>query len=142
MKCFSDLTSIRGLMVCAAFVIGTGSALAVDLKINLTGAQETPPVTTSASGTATITVAADKSVSGTIKTKSIDGTMAHIHVGAPGKSGPPIITLTKDADGVWMVPAGSKLTDEQYASFKAGELYVNVHSAMHQPGEIRGQIKP
>jgi hypothetical protein len=142
MKSFIDFTSIRGLMVAAALVIGGGSALAVDLKVDLTGAQETPPVTTSASGTGTITVAADKSVSGTIKTKSIEGTMAHIHVGAPGKSGPPIITLTKDADGVWMVPAGSKLTDEQYASFKAGDLYVNVHSAMHQPGEIRGQIKP
>jgi hypothetical protein len=142
MKRFINLTSIRGLVASTAFVIGTISALAVDLKINLTGAQETPPVTTSASGTGTIAVAADKSVSGTIKTKAIDGTMAHIHVGAPGKSGPPIITLTKDAEGVWMVPAGSKLTDEQYASFKAGELYVNVHSAMHQPGEIRGQIKP
>jgi hypothetical protein len=142
MKSFIDFTSIRGLMVAAALVIGGGSALAVDLKVDLTGAQETPPVTTSASGTGTIAVAADKSVSGTIKTKSIEGTMAHIHVGAPGKSGPPIITLTKDADGVWMVPAGSKLTDEQYASFKAGDLYVNVHSAMHQPGEIRGQIKP
>jgi hypothetical protein len=142
MKPFFRLTGIRGLMASAAFVIGSGSALAVDVKVNLTGAQETPPVTTSASGTGTITVAADKSVSGTIKTKSIDGTMAHIHVGAPGKSGPPIITLTKDADGVWKVPAGAKLTDEQYTSFKAGDLYVNVHSAMHQPGEVRGQIKP
>ena len=142
MKRFINVTSIRGLVASAAIVIGSGSALAADLKVDLTGAQETPPVTTSATGTATITIAADKSVSGTIKTKSVDGTMAHIHVGAPGKSGPPIITLTKDADGAWMVPSGSKLTDEQYASFKAGDLYVNVHSAMHQPGEIRGQIKP
>lgn len=142
MKSFINSTSFRGLMASAAFIIGSGSALAADLKVDLTGAQETPPVTTSASGTGTITVAADKSVSGTVKTKSIDGTMAHIHVGAPGKSGPPIITLTKDAEGVWKVPAGSKLTDDQYASFKSGDLYVNVHSAMHQPGEIRGQIKP
>ena len=142
MRRFVSVASIRGLAASAALIIGSGSVLAADLTIDLTGAQETPPVTTSASGTGTITVAADKSVSGTIKTKSIDGTMAHIHVGAPGKSGPPIITLVKDADGGWMVPAGSKLTDEQYASFKAGDLYVNVHSAMHQPGEIRGQIKP
>jgi CHRD domain len=27
---------------------------------------------------------------------------------------------------------------EQYANFKAGELYVNVHSAGHKGGEIRG----
>jgi hypothetical protein len=129
----------RVLLLSAALV---GSVLAVDLKVKLTGAEETPPVTTSASGTGTIAIAADKSVSGTIKTTGIDGTAAHIHVGAPGQSGPPIITLSKGADGVWLVPDGSKLTDEQYASFKAGNLYVNVHSAEHKPGEIRGQLKP
>jgi len=112
------------------------------LKVNLTGAEETPPVSTSATGTGIISIAADKSVSGTIKTSGLDGTMAHIHVGAPGQSGPPIITLSKGADGLWSVPAGSKLTDEQYASFKAGNLYVNVHSAEHKPGEIRAQLKP
>jgi CHRD domain len=142
MKTFISLMSVRGLAASAAFVIGSGSALAVDLKVELTGAQETPPVTTSASGTGTIAVAADKSVSGTIKTKGIDGTVAHIHVGAPGQSGPPIITLDKGSHGVWSVPSGSKLTDEQYASYKAGNLYVNVHSAEHKPGEIRAQIKP
>jgi hypothetical protein len=99
-------------------------------------------VTTSASGAGTITIAADKSVSGTIKTTGIDGTVAHIHVGAPGVAGPVIITLAKGEGGVWSVPPGSKLTDEQYASFKAGNLYVNVHSAEHKPGEIRAQLKP
>lgn len=133
---------LRALLVLAASVAFSGWAFAVDVQVKLIGAEETPPVTTSASGAGTIQIAADKSVSGTIKTKGIDGTMAHIHVGAPGQSGPPIITLNKEANGVWSVPQGSKLTDEQYASFKAGNLYVNVHSAEHKPGEIRGQLKP
>jgi hypothetical protein len=90
----------------------------------------------------TITIAADKSVSGSIKSTGIDGTVAHIHLGAPGDAGPPIITLTKGENGVWSVPAGSKLSDEQYTSFKSGNLYVNVHSAEHKAGEIRGQLKP
>ena len=141
MKSTIKINRVRGLVASVAVVCGV-SAFAADLKIDLTGSQETPPVTTSASGTGTIAVSADKSVSGSVNTTAIDGTMAHIHVGAPGKSGPPIITLTKSADGVWTVPAGSKLTDEQYASFKTGNLYVNVHSAAHQPGEIRGQLKP
>jgi hypothetical protein len=142
MSTFCNLRSIHALIASAALAAGWGSAFAVDLKLTLTGAQETPPVTTSAAGTGTITIAADKSVSGTIKTAGLEGTVAHIHVGAPGQSGPPIITLSKGADGVWSVPAGSKLTDEQYASFKAGNLYVNVHSAEHRPGEIRAQLKP
>jgi hypothetical protein len=116
--------------------------LAKDVELTLTGAQETPPVTTSATGVGTIKVSADKSVSGSIKTTGITGTMAHIHTGAAGESGPPIITLTQGPDGTWKVPAGSKLTDEQYASFKGGKLYVNVHSAEHKPGEIRAQLEP
>lgn len=138
----ASINRTRCAFAAVALVALSVSALAADLKVKLTGAEETPPVTTSATGTGTITVAADKSVSGTIKTSGIDGTMAHIHVGAPGQSGPPIITLTKSADSAWSVPAGSKLTDEQYADFKAGNLYVNVHSAEHKPGEIRAQLKP
>ena len=136
------LRSVRLLPVFAALAAFSTSVFAVDVKVTLTGADETPPVTTSASGTGTISIAADKSVSGAIKTSGIDGTAAHVHMGAPGQSGPPIITLDKSAKGVWSVPAGSKLTDEQYASFKAGQLYVNVHSAAHKPGEIRAQLKP
>jgi hypothetical protein len=137
-----NLPSVRTLVVSVALLVIGGAALAADLKLRLTGAEETPPVTTSASGTGTISIAADKSVSGTVKTVGIEGTVAHIHVGAPGQSGPPIITLNKGADGAWSVPTGSKLTDDQYASFKAGNLYVNVHSAEHKAGEIRGQLKP
>jgi hypothetical protein len=136
------IPTARALVAAVAIMAFSGSAFAVDVKVKLTGTEETPPVTTSASGTGTISIGADKSVSGTIKTAGIEGTVAHIHVGAPGQSGPPIITLDKSAAGVWSVPAGSKLTDEQYASFKAGNLYVNVHSAEHKPGEIRAQLKP
>jgi len=132
----------RVIVAAAALLVGSGIAMGADVKVHLTGAEETPPVTTTASGSGTITIAADKSVSGTVKTTGIDGTVAHIHVGAPGMAGPPIITLTKGADGTWSVPAGSKLTDDQFASFKAGNLYVNVHSAAHAPGEIRAQLKP
>src|ERR1700722_15175441 len=142
MRTLHTRRGLRALLVLAASMAFSAWALAVDVKVKLTGAEETPPVTTSASGAGTIQIAANKSVSGTIKTTGIDGTVAHIHVGAPGQSGPPIITLNKDAGGTWSVPEGSKLTDEQYASFKAGNLYVNVHSAEHKPGEIRAQLKP
>lgn len=139
---FSVSGIARVALVATMLTVGVGSALAEDVKVTLKGADETPAVTTAAAGVGKISIAADKSVTGSIKTTGIDGTAAHIHVGAPGQSGPPIITLTKGADGVWTVPDGSKLTDDQYASFKAGNLYVNVHSADHKPGEIRAQLKP
>jgi hypothetical protein len=55
-----NLPSVRRLVVSVALVVMGGAALAVDLKLHLTGAEETPPVTTSASGTGTISIAADK----------------------------------------------------------------------------------
>jgi hypothetical protein len=142
MNKFFNASHVRALVAATALAVAVGSAFAADVKVKLVGAEETPPVTTSATATGTITIAADKSVSGTLKSKGIDGTVAHIHEGAFGVAGPPIITLNKGADGTWTVPPGSKLTDEQYASFKAGNLYVNIHSDEHKPGEIRGQLKP
>lgn len=127
----------------AAFAFCAGMANAAESKLTLTGAEETPPVKSMATGTATITVNADKSVSGTVTTQGlVAGTVAHIHLGAVGKKGPPVITLVKSGDNSWTVPPGSKFTDEQFASYKAGDLYINVHTAANKDGEIRGQIKP
>ena len=133
---------IAALTLVSVLALASAGAFAKDVKVKLTGTEETPPVTTSASGHGTIHIAKDKSVSGSVKTTGVEGIAAHIHVGAKGEAGPPIITLTKGADGTWTVPAGSKLTDEQWADFKSGKLYVNVHSDQHKPGEIRGQLTP
>lgn len=108
--------------------------------INLDGSHEVPPVNTSATAMGTITVSADKSVRGSIMTTGIDARSAHIHEGAPGTNGPVIIALEKTADNTWSVPAGAMLTDAQYASYMAGNLYVNVHSAAYPNGEVRAQL--
>ncbi|WP_129782259.1 CHRD domain-containing protein [Peristeroidobacter soli] len=118
------------------------SARAEDVKVTLTGAEEVPAVMTDAKGEGTITIAKDLSVTGHVKTTGIEGVAAHIHLAEAGKNGPPVITLTKGADGSWSTPEGAKLTEDQYKAFKAGQLYVNVHSAAHKGGEIRAQLKP
>ena len=117
-------------------------ASAVDVKVTLSGGQEVPPVTTSASGSGTITVAADMAIIGNVTTTGVNGTAAHIHMGAPGTNGPVIVPMTKAADGSWAIGTGAKLSDAQYAAFQAGNLYVNVHSDANKGGEIRGQLKP
>ena len=126
----------------ASVALTTAFAHAGDVQVKLSGDQETPAVTTAASGWGTINVGADKSVKGSITTKEVKATAAHIHLAAPGKSGPPVISLVSTADNVWSMPAGATLTDEQFAAFQSGNLYVNVHSAQNKPGEIRGQLKP
>lgn len=110
------------------------------MPVSLEGSAEVPPVTTSATGTVQITIMPDRAVSGTVKTSGFIPTVAHIHEAAAGKNGPPIITLTKTANDSFAVPADAKLTDAQYTSYMAGNLYVNVHSAQHPGGEIRAQL--
>jgi len=123
-------------------LFAAGPTVAKDLKVKLTGDQEVPPVQTQASGGGTIAVNEDKSVSGSITTKGIKATAAHIHEAPRGKNGPVAIPLEKKSDNEFAVPAGAKLTDAQYKAFKAGDLYVNVHSDAHKDGEIRAQLKP
>ena len=118
---------------------GTGGG---GLSLRMTGAEEVPPVNTSASGSGQLTVNEDRTVSGSFTTQGAAITVAHIHEAAAGQNGPVIIPLTKSGDNSWVVPAGAKLTDAQYNAFKAGRLYVNFHSAQHKGGEIRAQIRP
>jgi hypothetical protein len=108
----------------------------------MTGAEEVPPVSTGASGTGTIKVADDRSVSGSFKTSGGPFTAAHIHEGAAGQNGPVVVPLQKRGDTEWVVPSGARFTEAQYAAYKQGRLYVNFHSAKHKGGEIRAQIKP
>jgi hypothetical protein len=127
----------------AAFIAGNaGFAFSDEVKVLLAGNQEVPPVTTPASGSGAFTVGADGSVSGSVTTLSIAGTAAHIHTGAVNVNGPVIVPLTKTSENVWSVPAGAKFTAAQLASYKAGQLYVNVHSVANKGGEIRGQLEP
>jgi hypothetical protein len=126
----------------AALALSMFGGLAAAADLMLSGDNEVPPVKTTASGSGAITVASDGSVSGSVKTTGVEGTMAHIHMGAAGSNGPVIVPLTKTADGTWSVPPGAKLNDEQLKSYKAGGLYVNVHSAANKGGEIRAQLVP
>ena len=111
-------------------------------NVILSGNQEVPPVTTTATGSGTIKVLADRSVSGSVTTSGVAGTAAHIHVGAKGTNGPVIVPLNKTGDNIWSVPPSIRLNDTQYEAYGLGNLYVNVHSAANPGGEIRGQIQP
>jgi hypothetical protein len=113
-----------------------------DVSVELTGAQEVPPVQTAASGKGNFVISSDGAVSGSITTSNIVSTVAHIHAGAAGQNGPVIVPLTKSGENTWVVPSTAKLTEAQLASYKAGGLYVNVHSAKFPGGEIRAQIQP
>ncbi len=110
-------------------------------SVTLVGAQESPPVTTSATATGSFSVSPESGeIKGSITTSGINGTVAHIHEGPVGTVSPVIVPLVQGPTGTWSVPDGTVLTASQMESFKAGNLYVNVHSAAHPGGEIRAVI--
>ena len=111
------------------------------IGVKLSPADEVPPANSTGSGSGSIRVAEDGSVSGSVSTTGVQGTMAHIHQGAKGANGPVIVPLTKSGD-TYTVPAGAKLNASQMSALKAGNLYVNVHTNANKGGEVRGQLNP
>jgi len=109
--------------------------------VKLSGAEEVPPVNVTGSGSGSFRLADDGTITGSVSTEGVAGTAAHIHLGAKGRNGPVIVPLAKQGD-TYSVPEGRKLTAAQIKAWKAGELYVNVHTARHKGGEVRAQIQP
>lgn len=111
------------------------------INVSLSGAEEVPPVKTDGTGSGSFRVAEDRTITGSVTTKGVAGTMAHIHQAPKGKNGPVIVPLAKNGD-TYSVPEGRKLTESQMKALKAGELYVNVHSNKYKGGEVRAQLAP
>jgi hypothetical protein len=124
------------LAACSSMMPGSSND-----KVTLTGANEVPAVTTSATGTGTVKIAADGSVTASITVTGMAPTMGHIHMAtAPGTNGPVIVPFTQNGNTFTSAP-GAKLNEAQMAAYRAGNLYVNVHSAAHPAGEIRANLK-
>ncbi|HEX4844797.1 MAG TPA: CHRD domain-containing protein [Geothrix sp.] len=108
---------------------------------SLSGASEVPVTASTATGTGAVGInPITLELSGGLSTTGITGTGAHIHEAAPGASGPIIVPLGDAGGGVWTIPLGTRFTSGQFASWRAGNLYLNVHSAAYPSGEIRGQL--
>ncbi len=145
MKNFLFIGSALGVFLLA----GAANAELVEYKATLSGDQEVPnKVTTTANGTATFTFNTEtKKLFGTITYEDLSGeaTGAHIHKEACGKAGGIIGDFGAEgasiASPIETDEEGSQpLDDDQVAALEAGELYVNIHTAENDKGEIRGQI--
>ena len=106
----------------------------------LTGAQETPPNNSTATGSATLILSPDEKtarVSLTFAGLSSSQTDAHIHGPAgPGVSAPAIFPLPLGQVSDFQI----NLTSSQVQDLKNGLFYINVHSSTFPTGEIRGQF--
>jgi hypothetical protein len=117
------------------------NAETVALKADLKGASEVPPNDKTGSGSVTITVdTATKRLTwnGTVTGLSGNPTAAHFHAPAePGKNAGVIVPIGNPGP---KLEGSAELTDAQMADLLAGRVYVNVHTAAHPGGELRGQV--
>ena len=154
----------RVLVACAAIVVvaacskssssttSTTTSGAITYLASLASNKEVPPNTEVSYGSATF------SLTGSILTYSVvvfnltgNATASHIHVGSSSVAGGVIVPFTINAVPTGTVASGTiDLTampanatvsgDSLKALFNSGNAYVNVHTAAHSGGEIRGQV--
>ncbi|WP_211481018.1 CHRD domain-containing protein [Alteromonas confluentis] len=111
----------------------------------LTGDQQVPAVTTTATGNGYALVnSMTYDLSLVAHTEGVDdATMAHIHTGAAGENGDVLVGLEQSMDdmGMWMTPANTMIDMDIYNVLISGGHYVNVHTSANPDGELRGQIE-
>jgi CHRD domain len=130
----------------------------------MTGESQPKQVTTNANGVAMFTQAGENVRFVLLVSKLENVTEAHIHRGAEGESGPPVVWLYPStsategqqfsgqfdgvlASGTFDVndlvgPLQGKSLSELATAIRTGEAYVNVHTEEYPDGEIRGQLAP
>ena len=160
---------LAALGVAASLLTLSGLARAdSELVAGLSGADEVPPVATSAFGLARF----DLNFTGSTLGINYELTavnlpqafMAHIHCGAAGANGPIAVWLAGspgapagsgyDVNGTWIgnarfdggnvVPGNGcgDTLEELLSPLFSGGMYVNIHTAANPGGELRGQIAP
>ncbi|WP_102126517.1 CHRD domain-containing protein [Deinococcus planocerae] len=113
---------------------------------NLSGANQRPVVTTSATGQTNLTLRGRTlTVLGTFEGLSSAVTVAHIHGPADENTNAPVllplvIDQVTNGSRSGRISGTFTLTDQQVQWLDGRQLYVNVHSQTYPNGEIRGQI--
>jgi mono/diheme cytochrome c family protein len=115
------------------------------LTVALSPAQIYPAPTSTASGTATVTVnLVSGAVTGKVMLTGVTATGVALYEGFAGMTGTSVVMLTQNTAtaGEWDLAASAMLTADQVTALLNGGFYIGVLSAANPGGEIRGQIAP
>jgi hypothetical protein len=136
--------TVVGLLAAGALAFASvASAETLHFMAHLDGAQETPPNESKGMGMAMAKLDTETHVlSWKVDYSGLSGpaTMAHIHGPAPvGVAAGVVVKLGPAIESP--IVGKDVLTSEQEAQLRGGQYYVNVHTAAHPAGEIRGQLE-
>lgn len=130
----------------------------------LSGENQVPPVETDATGFALFAVGEESVDYALAVANNENMLMGHIHMAGPDENGPIVVWLDPSVDarepelregetnGItatgtftaedFVGPLEGESLDALLERMRTSEVYVNVHTQQHKPGEIRGQVRP
>lgn len=131
-------------LLAAGLTAGGAQAATKTFKATLNNASEVPPTTGSGTGTGTATLdTATDTLSWDVTYSGLSGPAlaAHIHGPAePGKNAGVVVPFTGSLASP--IKGSKKLTPAEVGDLDAGKYYINIHTATHKGGEVRGQLEP
>ena len=134
----------RMAMVAAALSLASAPAMAEMVKLGaaLDGAQQSPPVTTDAKGSAQLTFDTEsKKLDWTIEYSGLSSAPAAGHFHGPAEAGANAdVAVPFTGELASPIKGSATLTDAQATDLLAGKYYINLHTPAHKGGEIRGQV--
>jgi len=138
----ATITAALGLAFSAALLVVSPSlAKTMKFTANMNASQEVPPNDSAGKGTADVTYdTQSRKMSWTVKYSGLSGPAKAGHFHGPAGPGEnagvevPLKTLKSPIKG------SATLAPDQAKALLDGKLYLNLHTAAHGDGEIRGQV--
>jgi len=133
-----------GLLATALALAGCGSMSMSSnphFSASLSAAMEVPPNDSTGSGTLDATLDSKTQVlSWTLNYTGLSGPATAAHIHGPAAAGTNAGVVVPFPNPTSPYQGQATLTPAQVADLTAGKWYVNVHTAAHPGGELRGQI--
>ena len=130
--------------VAIGLAAATAQAQTVNYMADLSGGQEVPKVATAGKGMAMVSLdPASKTLSWDVTYEGLSGKALAGHIHGPageGANAPVLVPFTAPLTSP--IKGSAKLTEPQVKELETGKFYVNIHTAEHKAGEIRGQLVP
>ena len=141
------MTNLRilgtALSVAVVLVAPAARAETVNYRADLNATSEVPPSGTDGTGHLAATFdTMTKALSWTVDYQGLSGpaTAAHFHAPAPkGQNAGVAVPVTGSLASP--IKGQTTLTDAQVKALTDGDMYFNIHTAAHKPGEIRGWLE-
>jgi hypothetical protein len=142
-KIFMFKNLIAGTVAAMALCLAVTSAQAetINFKAQLNGASEVPANDSKGTGDASLKYdSTSKKLDYTLNYSGLSGDATAAHFHGPAAAGANAGVELQITIGKSPISGSAVLNDTQAADLLAGKWYVNVHTAAHPGGEIRGQV--